>query len=336
MSDSSGPVQTDSPADVDRPQFTPAVYPPDYPFAPQYAPGHDPQACRTQDIAIAAHLADAPHRQQTLYVWTAIALVGSCFVNLVLAAMVGPSEPIPLMAALFAALLSQLALQSLWIVFSPRPLWQRQLAGILLGWLLLGAFLMGIGLGNQPADLPEVARIFLCSVPLVMLSVQTPLWGLRIYARWQVVPTTRPAAMDRPLTIGDMIAATLAVAIAFGFIRLASDEPGFYQVAWIGWLIAVPSIAGIALVSLAPLVYLVLRPNAWPVGGFLAWCGEMTILLTAAAILIAMLGGRPDAEGIVLLFLSTFGAGTATWLGLWGLRTCGYRLVTGRDREPTA
>ena len=38
-----------------------------------------------------------------------------------------------------------------------------------------------------------------------------------------------------------MIAATLAVALALGFLRLASDDPEFYDVAWIGWLIAVPT-----------------------------------------------------------------------------------------------
>jgi hypothetical protein len=282
---------------------------------------------------LAAIPANALSSQQSLYASTAVFVFGSCVANFVLAAMLGPGELPLLVATFFSALIAQLAVQSLWIVWSTRPLWLRHLAGVLVGWLLVAAFLVGLGAGVGPNNLDEVARVFLCCVPLVMLSVQAPLWGLRTYARWQIASAHRPAMLDRPLSIGDMIAATLAVALALGLLRLASDDPEFYQVAWIGWLIAVPSIAVISLASLPPLLYLVLRRDSWPVVGFLAWCGYATVVLVAAAIVILVLSGGPDAEGVLLLFVTPFGASTATWLALLVLRAGGYRLTFASERQ---
>jgi hypothetical protein len=322
MSDASGPVQTDSPA---APQA--AEYPPDYPFAPQYQTPRPPEHLALHGVEIPPIPHEAPSHNQFLFPWFAAGLGGSCCFNFLVGTMVGPSEPILLMAALFAAVLAQLALQSTWIVWSPRPLWQRQLVGVIAGWMLLGAFLVG---------LPELVRAFLCSVPLVMVSAQIPLWALRTYLGWRILSVDEPVSIDRPLTIGDMIAATVVVAIAFGFIRLASDDAEFYAIAWIGWLIAVPSIGAASLASLPPLLFLVLRDRAWPLGGFFAWCGYATLILTVCAIVISILSRRPDPEGIMLLYLAPLGAGTLTWLALWGLRACGYRLVIGNPEATRA
>ncbi len=329
MSDTSGPVQTDSAAAPPA-----AEYPPDYPFAPQYKVQHQPENLAPFSIDIPPIPKAALPHNSVLYPWIAAAVVGSSLFNFIIGILVGPSEPVLLMAALMSALFSQLALQSVWIVWSPHPLWLRQIVGVTAGWLLMGAFLLGLRVNESSnGDFPEIVRAFLCSIPLIMLSAQIPLWGLRTYLRWRILPTNKSTVPERPLTIGDMIAATLVVALAFGFIRLASDDPQFYEIAWIGWLIAIPSIAAISLVSLPPLLFLMLRHYDWPVVGFFAWCGYATLLLSVAAVIITFLSGRVDAEGIMLLLLAPLGAGTATWLALWGLRAIGYRLVIGDEHS---
>lgn len=333
MSDTSGPVQTDSSA------ANPAAeYPADYPFAPQYRASRPPENLAPHAVEIPPIPQEARTHPSSLYPWLAAALCGGCLFNFIAGTLLGPAEPIVLMAALMSAFLSQLALQSVWIVWSPHPLWLRQIVGVTTGWFLFGAFLLGLYNGHERhnSDFLEVVRLFLCSIPLVMVSAQIPLWGLRTYLQWRILPAGEPVPADRPLTIGDMIAATVIVALAFGFIRLASDKPEVYEVAWIGWLIAVPSIAAVSLASLPPLLFLVLRPRAIPLGGFFAWCGYATVLLTVAAVIITILSGRLDAKGIALLSLATLGAGTATWLALCGLRAIGYRLVTPFDGEPAA
>lgn len=324
QTDSSGGASTPVPS-------RPAEYPPGYAFAPQYQAEHQREKICNDPSELPPIPNNVPLGKLTLDTAVFAAFVVGCLVNLVLGAMVGPGEPALLLGVSIAALLSQLALVSLGIVWGSRPHWQRQVAGTVSGWLLISSLVVGFKVGNTATDFFEQARIAICCLPLIMLSAQVPLWALRTYFRWRILPKDRPAVPDRPLTIGDVIAATIVVALAFGFIRLASDDPDFYRVAWIGWLIAIPSIAAVSLVSLPPLLYLMLRRNAWPVGGFLAWCGYMTVLLTIYAIIISLFVTRWTSEGVLVLFLATLGAGTLTWLACCGLRACGYRLVIGGE-----
>lgn len=340
MSDTSGPVQTGSPADAVEPPVASIVYPPDYPFAPQYALGCTPKPSLSPNDVEATLFSDSP-AQASPFRWGTFALaVAVCgLLNLGLAPVVEAFDtPTVLIAVAYAVLLSQLAAQSLWIVWSERPLWQRLVAGTLAGHLLLTCFLAGIWMSEpRPSDFAEMVRAAVCSLPLAMLCVQAPLWALRIYARWRIVPSHETNLLpERSLAIGDMIAATSVVALALALIRLASSHPEFHEVAWIGWLIAAPSIAGISLLGLTPAIYLVLVRRRPFVGLFL-WWGLATLVVVIALVLVAVIGRQQlRGEESLLLFLTVNGAGALSWVPLWATLARGYRMRLGNSARGAA
>jgi hypothetical protein len=340
MSDQSGPAQTDSPADAVEPPAASVVYPPDYPFAPQYPQGRPPKSpLAIKDIE--APIVSDNKAQTRPFRWGifAIAVAVCGFLNLSLAPVVENFDmPVVLIAVAYAALLSQLAAQSLWIVWSERPLWQRLVAGTLAGQMLLACFLAGIWMSEpRPSDFAEMVRVAVCSLPLVMLCVQAPLWALRIYTRWRIVPMHETNLLpERPLAIGDIIAATSVVALALALVRLASSDPEFYEEAWLGWTIAAPSIAGVSLLSLPPAMYLVLV-RRWPFVGLLVWLGIATLVVVIALAVVAVIGGQQlRSEESTLLFFTVCGAGALSWVPLWATLACGYRLSLGSSAQGAA
>jgi len=86
---------------------------------------------------------------------------------------------------------------------------------------------------------------------------------------WEIVENHGAVVMDsgRALSIGDMLAGTTLAAIAISAVRFASIAPGYPNMSnWIGWAIAVPSIAGISLVSLPPIILCTLWLKHWKTG----------------------------------------------------------------------
>jgi hypothetical protein len=344
MSDTSGPVQTDSSADdssVDlaEPLVPPVVYPPEYPFAPKYSEGHPPKSALSIDDLEADLVRDKGSLLQPFHWgWFAAVVVACGFLNLILAPIVEAFHVPPLLvAAAYAVLVSELAAQSIWIVWSERRLWQRLTVGTLAGQFLLLCFLAGIGVsGPGSSNFEEIVRVAVCSLPLVMLCVQAPLWALRIYARWRIVPVPwADVPPQRPLAIGDIIAATAVVAVALALLRLASSDPEFYEVAWIGWAIAAPSIAAISLLSVPLAMYLVLARRR-PLVGLFVWWGLATALVASALVVVAAVSRQPlRGEERLLLFITVYGAGGLLWLPLWAASICNYRLSTGNSARGT-
>jgi len=310
----------------DAEQAAPAEYPPDYPFAP-HGPWK-PAAAKWPapgEPAFPDLAADDPLRGPMI----AGAIVIACgVVNLLMAPIVELLDaPPPLVGLVYAVLLTQLAGHSLWTVWSRRPLWQRVLIGTLVLEALWACFVLGIALSEPGPPDGEAIRLTACSLPLVTLCAAAPLWALRIYAQWQIVPSGR-LPQGQPLSIRDILWATLVVAVVVSLVRLASDDPEYYDIAWIGWTIAAPSIAGVSLLSLLPALFFVLRGERPVAGLFLLW-GYATTAIVLLVFGIALFGGRLRGEELFAIAFSIYGFASLLWLLLLAVRSCGYRLAIG-------
>lgn len=316
----------------DSDQIARSEYPPDYPFAPSKP--WKPAAAKVPapgEPAFPDLVGESDHSLP----WPLMAggLVVACgLVNLLMAPIVEVFDaPAPLVGLVYAVLLTQLAGHSLWTVWSKRPLWQRVLIGTLVLEALWACFVLGIAMSEPGPPDGEAIRLTACSMPLVTLCVAAPLWALRIYAQWQIVPSGG-LPLDQPLSIRGILGATLVVAVAVSLVRLASDDPEYYDVAWIGWTIAAPSIAGASLLSLPPALYMVLRGERPVAGLFLLW-GYATAAIVLLVFGIALFGGRLRGEELFAIAFSIYGFASLVWLLLLAVRSCGYRLAIGPSYE---
>jgi len=179
-----------------------------------------------------------------------------------------PPSPPPLIGVMYGVFAGQLGGLSVWLVWSRGGLVKRLAIYCLLMYGLLLCFLVGVLVGEPPSA-RDVARATAFGLPLVSLSVQLPLWLLRSYLGWEImkaddvgVPGSR-----RALSIGDILAGTTLAAIAISAVRFASIVSGYPKLSdWIGWTIAVPSIAGVSLVSLPPIIFCTLWLKHWRTG----------------------------------------------------------------------
>lgn len=242
-------------------------------------------------------------------------------------------EPIALVAMVFGVFWGQLAGLCGVIVFGEFRFWLRLLVVWALGCSLGLSFMTGfILIEGWPGDLGKVLRVILCGLPMVALATQLPLWAARFYLGWRIVRPTDNFQSPQPLSIGDIFNGTAVAALTVGAARFVPHD-GFSDVAfWTGWAIAVPSIAGISLISVLPALYLVLRLQQIAIG-----CIALPVYALVAAVVTLIVIGvvsqrAPDDEAIVVfpVMLLTY---AAMLLGLLGLmRWRGYRLVFPSDR----
>jgi hypothetical protein len=248
---------------------------------------------------------------------------------------VSPSPP-PLIGVMYGVFAGQLGGLSIWLVWSRGSLLKRlAIYGLLMYGLLL-CFLLGVLVGEPPSA-RDVARATAFGLPFVSLSVQLPLWLFRSYLGWEIVAEVDSGilASHRALSIGDMLAGTTLAAIAISAVRFASIAPGYPNMSnWIGWAVAIPSIAGVSLVSLPPIILCALwlkrlRDGLWVLSAYSA----LTMVVTLIAILHfnrpLILTARP-LVGVVALIV-TFTATLFSTLLL--ARARGLRLKVPIDLE---
>jgi hypothetical protein len=265
-------------------------------------------------------------------------LANCCFVNLGLAPLIEAlDEPLLLIGMAYGTLGAELAVVSLWTVWSERHLWQRLLVGSLAAEALAACFVGGIGLSRpRPSDYADVVRAILCSVPLVLLAIQGPLWALRTYAGWRITITGSSGLSRRPLSIGDLLWCMVAVAGAISLARLASSDPQYFDFAWVAWAVALPSLALVSLLCLPPAVFLALRIERPLIGLWGVW-GYATVALLAALMVIgAFTGDIPDGELIALWFISAYSFAAILWGALRLVRSWEYRLAIRGSSEAVA
>jgi hypothetical protein len=192
--------------------------------------------------------------------------------------------------------------------------------------------------GAPPGVVFEVFQVLLCSLPLVALSAQLPLWIMHIYSGWRIArPGENAAEARQPLSIRDLLAGMAVTGVTLAALRLLPEElhrdPGF----WLGWGIAVVSVVGASAVSLLPAIVMVLRIRETATAG-VVWLAYAGAVLIAALVVFSMIAGSgPPGEAVVAGFVAVFTFAGVIAAPLFTLRSRGYRLLySGETFQPVA
>ncbi|MGI8981503.1 MAG: hypothetical protein ACR2FY_19940 [Pirellulaceae bacterium] len=233
---------------------------------------------------------------------------------------------------------AQLSLLAIWGAIGLGKTWARQLSVVGVGsiwiasWCAGPAFLENGLLGEISAR--EAAPTF--CLPLLLLSMQMPLWVHRVLGRWRLASENASIASRPPqMSIAGILGAMTLVGISLALVRLGlqvseMNAPGAW---WIGVVITCASFSAASLIIRVPVCFLVLRLRSWVAGivlsilylssvAMLAWIGAFSIM--------GNFGGGPFQTYIALP--TTFcGFAGGLLLPLMLLRLANYRLRWGRE-----
>ncbi len=240
-------------------------------------------------------------------------------------------------------MLAQGNLLAAWLAWNDQPFWQRFARHWLIAAVLFLVWATGVVASQiNPFDtlLSFIAFVGL-TVPLVSMGAQTPLWIARQVLGWRLVryeEKTVPGDLKntnfpQPLSIRDLMLATVVVALSLTLARLAPSPDGKgLELIWIVMF----AVAGLAsTLTLLPAAPLLLRTQPFQRGQLFAslyaafWVGLLWLVvligryrglfsLPPAAILVG-------ASGLILSFAAT------VILASVAVRVRGYSLASGRS-----
>jgi hypothetical protein len=174
-------------------------------------------------------------------------------------AVQGPGRPripgFPLFLAIVGCVLAQGCLLAAWLAWSDQPFWQRLTRHWIVAAILFVVWAAGLALG-QRSEFAEIISFVGLSVPLVSIAAQTPLWFARQTLGWRLIRgeeknDTRPS----PLSIRDLMMATVLVAISLALARLApGSNDGEREFVWIVMFCMASIISAIALLPTSALL----------------------------------------------------------------------------------
>ncbi len=277
--------------------------------------------------------------------WSPIGLLSTIAVvfalgNVAIAPMMGEISPRS-WAAVFihiaiGAIMAQCGLVTLLGAFAMFPVFERQTFGFLATVFFFGFWTVGCATASYYGTLLDEVmwKTGMC-IPLIYLSIQAPMWMMRIVFRWRIRTVAEldesqtQFDVDGPMTISQMMVSTALVAVSFALVRIAADEDsaGF----WFIILVMAASTAGISFVAVIPAL-LLLRVQSLLNGIHVLSLYYSTAIATTLLILcIAMQPHGLDVWGVfgASLILATFG--TCIVVPILIVRRAGYRLCWGRE-----
>jgi len=274
-------------------------------------------------------------------------VVGAGVINLLAMPLMRASDAPDRAGAVLAAIvagviLGEVGVLTLWLVWGPGSFLRRLVVHWLAG---LGLFLaLAIGFviasaGGPPAEaIFEVLGTALCSLPLISLAAQLPLWPLRTYFGWRIEPaiSDQPDDVPQPLAIRDLLLATVVTAVSLACLRLTPRDAGQPdQMFWLEWCVGVLSIAGISTASLIPILVFTLR--SYDTTAAITWLGGYIVLAVfiVVAALAASFGRMLPAEVYFVFAMTVSSCVGALAIPLLMVRARGYRLTfpPGRRRS---
>ncbi len=245
-----------------------------------------------------------------------------------------------IVAVATGALAAELALATIWLVWGSGSFLRRLVVHWSVGFGLYCAWAFGFALAfsNEMAvgEVPKAWATVLCSLPIVSLAAQLPLWPLRTHFGWRIdVPRSDSAlAPPQSLSIRDIILATAVTSISLAALRLM---PQWGQGAvsagyWAAWAIAVLCIVGVSALVLLPAIFLVFRLSDLS-AATAALCGYGVAAWLITILIGSALGGSPPAEAVFAIAFC-YASFTATLaMPLLIARSRGYELTFARERE---
>ena len=229
---------------------------------------------------------------------------------------------------------------TLWLVWGPGDLIRRLVmhwfvaCGLFLAWGT--GFLVAVADGPGGGFVAEVLGTAVCSLPLISLAAQLPLWPLRTHFGWRV---ERPAHAgddhrSQALSIRDLLLGTVVTAVTLGCARLTPLRLEAATVFWLRWSIIALAITVISAVSLIPALLFLLRSKerTTAVGSLCVYAGLAALVVFA--FVAASTGGRSipvEAFLVMGLAICSYIGGLA--IPLLMVRGRGYRLTFPRDRR---
>jgi hypothetical protein len=282
-----------------------------------------------------------PPANKAWWLLVALSLVSDFAMLPIVSSLNGP--PGPLFACMFAVVgctLAQGSLLAAWLVMADGPFLPRLLRHWTLAFGLWLVWFFGVALA-APAQkqLIEVGFTVACITPLVSLGAQLPLWVARHLFGWRFARSfgsSEQYAADAPLSIRDLMGATLVVAATFALARVS---PAFFQEDGEYWpvlFVALAVASAASTIAILPAAAMLLRPRPFARGlalaGMYAWAYIGMIWLVVS--IVRWYGGPlPPYQvlvGLSLLVLSY--AGTCS-LAAYVARSRGYYLAwRGRRR----
>ena len=201
--------------------------------------------------------------------------------------------------------------------------------------ILTMAWLLGFIISHQIRgyDFPTIKGVVgvLLVLPLLFCVCELPLWVFRTFLCWRVESPADGRARPPQLTIAGILAATAAVGLSLGAVRLGhalSQDPN--EADWWGAVaIAAAWCGGISLLVLPVVTILIFRTESLAIGLLVsaAWIGLLAFVFLK--VLSALSGLSWSRE--LHLFLFVLLGFMATLLGPLALcRVFGYRLHWGR------
>jgi hypothetical protein len=257
---------------------------------------------------------------------------------------------------------AQLGALTLWLVWGPGSFLRRLAVHWIAALALFAAWALGIAVaigGDGPArELPSIWGAVCCSLPIVSLAAQLPLWPLRTHLGWRVDRLREEASADprldrslalpsppdatrQPLAIRDILTGTVVTAVALAGIRAVAAltdarqaggqvDPGF----WLGWGLAVLIIAAVSLLGFLPALCLLLRGDE-PAPRVALWLAYVAVVALVTIVVVAgLVGAGPNAEPFVGLFCLLASFALALVVPLLLARSLGWRLVLPGDPPP--
>jgi hypothetical protein len=207
------------------------------------------------------------------------------------------------------------------------------------------------GTGQALAQINQLRQLSMMvglSVPLMSLAAQLPLWIARQMFGWRLIRCERnqreiepgelrhceknDAARPAPLSIRDLMTATVVVAVALALARLAPSPDG--KPIGILWVLLCGAAIGLSTMTVLPVSPLLMRTPQFAVGVLLAclyagfWIGLLWLI-----VLVAWGRGLFPVPPLAVLigcscFILSFAA--TVILAAAAARSRGYRLVAGR------
>jgi hypothetical protein len=251
----------------------------------------------------------------------------------------GPPATLGIAMALgiVGCVIAQGNLLAAWLAWGGGPFLRRLLthwkiaAGLYLVWLVGFALVV---LAGNPVP-PGLAATVALGVPLISLGAQFPLWVARQWRGWRLVREHAEGTLpsEPPLSIRDLMVATVVVAVALALARLAvSFDAGDI---WSVWAFAVTVACVISSIALLPAGALLLRTRQ--LRGGLMWSAlyaAVWIILPWVIVAVLRLSGLvnlpPRAVFVGISSLMFTFAATITLTAVIA-RDRGYRLAGRRE-----
>jgi len=243
-----------------------------------------------------------------------------------------------LMFLLTGCVVAEAGILPAWLVWGRGPLWQRLPWHVGIAFVLFVLWYLGMLVWHLRSydDRVQVPAMILFSLPAVSVAVSAPLWLVRLFFGWRIVPRDDLNLANERLSIRDFLVGMAVVGVALASARLAmaiGKPPEEWQY-WLALGIAVAAAAAAGLFLELPLLWFTFRFRSYLPSGIAVGATMLVAWVILITIVTAVDRRIPDGRVVAGICLFLLSLGYTTAAAFWLARADGYRLeIPGRDRR---